>query len=878
MTDSPPLVLPGSKNKVAVPVYSEDDQNNAIQKRENDQDHFAWERSKENIMPLKKGRNMKSLNKVLSARESGLQGIESCKENLEEEMKRHEAIIAKAEENEDPLRVWLNYIRYMEQEVPSDNQDLFTLIERCTRHFRKDGRYQQDGRYLKLWIGYADHFENPGDIFKFLHRYKIGTHHALFWVAWAWVAEKKHNYPFADDLYQKAISVGAKPIDTVKLRHQQFQRRMSRLWLNHNDALDGEMQGLERGNGSSTLTFQDMCDGNDGKRKALASLKDHASRGQIRPMSNDISSRKNDNNQLNNRKEKAKENFKIFSEEGYVSGSHGTYGSSSISNKRNATFDLYQDYAEAQGDENAVPNFARVVDIQKENIDYARKWNEKPLPSQATQKNRTEREVFHRERKMQEEEKQRIKDLNSRNHGGVGHLPTTYMPTSSSKINSTHSISVKNRSLNHAVFSDRNVEIFEDDENEIGEASYPRPMERNVQGSEDVLDQRKGSSRGVKILNQRGKSDISVAESIRKDPLKFIVSEDGDVLGKKKSKDKATDKSGGKEKTRHHGKSEETNKSSRMHPKHESSPPTKKKPLQQSFQQAKTIVKSMESPTIQNHSIQIQSTQEELEGKDSEDLTINTRLALNDVASMFQSPEPEKVSPTLCEIKTMNNNTQGFNIFSDEDGTIHSLPSMDQFNLAEIKSTNIDDNRLPKETFSESLRAENHSQFKYSQVFKDDSPPNFERIPANCNPAKNKDFYAKTSKFEIFSEAEENLKKEEKVTNAIKLDKDDDIYLSTNNSNSNVIGSFLLSRRGSDVYEDDWEGEDEGAFKKRDGNLEKSEKRFPVNTVDRRIGGMGRYGTSDDDRLNTNNAGMYFGNELSEIAEEDDEDSCWVQK
>merc|ERR1712227_656958 len=168
----------------------------------------------------------------------------------------------------------------------------------------------------------------------------------------------------------------------------------------------------------------------------------------------------------------------------------------------------------------------------------------------------------------------------------------------------------------------------------MGEASYPRPMERNVQGSEDLLEQKKSSYLGVKILSQRGKSDISVAESIRKDPLKFIVSEDGDVLGKKKGKDKATEKSGKKGKTAHHGKLEETNKSNRMNPMHESPPSAKKKPLQQSFQQPKAIAKRIKSPANQNHSIQIQSTHEELEGKDSEDLTINTRLALNDVASM----------------------------------------------------------------------------------------------------------------------------------------------------------------------------------------------------------------------------------------------------
>jgi hypothetical protein len=45
-------------------------------------------------------------------------------------------------------------------------------------------------KHSQVWIGYADQMANPGDIFKFLHKNKIGAKVALFWVAWAFVAEK----------------------------------------------------------------------------------------------------------------------------------------------------------------------------------------------------------------------------------------------------------------------------------------------------------------------------------------------------------------------------------------------------------------------------------------------------------------------------------------------------------------------------------------------------------------------------------------------------------------------------------------------------------------------------------------------------------------
>ncbi len=65
----------------------------------------------------------------------------------------------------------------------------------------------------------------------------------LFWVAWAWVAEKLEDYNFTEEIFQEALLVGAKPKQFLDLRQKQFLRRMSRHWLNACKA--ARQQGLE---------------------------------------------------------------------------------------------------------------------------------------------------------------------------------------------------------------------------------------------------------------------------------------------------------------------------------------------------------------------------------------------------------------------------------------------------------------------------------------------------------------------------------------------------------------------------------------------------------------------------------------------------------
>ena len=158
----------------------------------------------------------------------------------------------------DPMRYWVLYIKHIRESYPSDSQKQFLLMERCARTFMARPfiipRYQNDVRFIRTCILYADKTSNPSDLFKLMSKIKVGTKVSLFWVAWAWVAEKAQDFPFTEKIFQKAISVGAEPKEFLEERQRQFLRRMSRHWLNasqaQEDGLDDEEDDNIRGRGA----------------------------------------------------------------------------------------------------------------------------------------------------------------------------------------------------------------------------------------------------------------------------------------------------------------------------------------------------------------------------------------------------------------------------------------------------------------------------------------------------------------------------------------------------------------------------------------------------------------------------------------------------
>lgn len=65
---------------------------------------------------------------------------------------------------------------------------------------------------MQVFISYADQMANSDEIFKFMHKNKVGLKVALFWVAWAFVAEKAcGNYSLRVVKRNKELPLGQKP-------------------------------------------------------------------------------------------------------------------------------------------------------------------------------------------------------------------------------------------------------------------------------------------------------------------------------------------------------------------------------------------------------------------------------------------------------------------------------------------------------------------------------------------------------------------------------------------------------------------------------------------------------------------------------------------
>ena len=127
-----------------------------------------------------------------------------------------------------PIPSHSRYVSWLEASSSSNTKPVLDLLERATRTFVSDARYRNDARYVELWIAYADLLPEPADVFKFMHSNHIGEDVALFYMAWAWVAETANNFVLADKIFERGTARRAAPTDRLAPRYAQFQRRMYR--------------------------------------------------------------------------------------------------------------------------------------------------------------------------------------------------------------------------------------------------------------------------------------------------------------------------------------------------------------------------------------------------------------------------------------------------------------------------------------------------------------------------------------------------------------------------------------------------------------------------------------------------------------------------
>lgn len=180
---------------------------------------------KENSRPTKAGRNPATAG--LRSRAPG----EADPRIADRE--RHLAAIKATEATPTPLAAWVTYVRWIQDAYPTGGIEsgLLSTLESVTRLYAGDARFTNDPEYVKLWVTYADLLSDPADVFRYMNERGIGQSVALFYMAWSWLAEHRGDFALADKVYSLGVMRSAAPLDRLKLRYKEFQRRMYKKWI-----------------------------------------------------------------------------------------------------------------------------------------------------------------------------------------------------------------------------------------------------------------------------------------------------------------------------------------------------------------------------------------------------------------------------------------------------------------------------------------------------------------------------------------------------------------------------------------------------------------------------------------------------------------------
>ncbi|CAH0725175.1 unnamed protein product, partial [Brenthis ino] len=187
--------------------------------------------SKENIQPVRGGRNFVQLGTALQA-----QSDVDAQRQLQLQKEEHESAI-RHYQGTDPLDPWFNYIQWVEQSYPKHGHEgnIDKLIKDCLQLFEKDERYFQDRRLVKLWIKYVDCLSNPLEIYQRLYNTGIGVECSEFYRAWACYCEESGDYKKANQVYMLGLQAKAQPLDELEQAHMNFQLFFAQRML-HDDS------------------------------------------------------------------------------------------------------------------------------------------------------------------------------------------------------------------------------------------------------------------------------------------------------------------------------------------------------------------------------------------------------------------------------------------------------------------------------------------------------------------------------------------------------------------------------------------------------------------------------------------------------------------
>ena len=164
---------------------------------------MSWDRSKENIQPLRQGRRVEALYSSEDA-----QSISKTKQDYLDKMNS-------ALELDDPLDPYIKYMKWYRSVNPNLGNEYYHILKDCL-HFFKDNnlyrRYSGDQRFVGIWLEYADQYRDPQSIYEYMNSSDIGATLAVFYEYWSRSLEVKGDYAQAEVILSEGVKQFAHPV------------------------------------------------------------------------------------------------------------------------------------------------------------------------------------------------------------------------------------------------------------------------------------------------------------------------------------------------------------------------------------------------------------------------------------------------------------------------------------------------------------------------------------------------------------------------------------------------------------------------------------------------------------------------------------------
>ncbi|KAF6153635.1 hypothetical protein GIB67_027502 [Kingdonia uniflora] len=157
-------------------------------------------------------------------------------------------------------------IKKMRESLPPQflKEKLPRFLQKCARTFEADRCYQNDLRYIRVWIQLMDFVDDPRALMKAMETNRIGLKKALFYEAYALYYEKVNKFEEAEKMYHLGVRNLAAPVQELQKAYEQFLRRMDQYKKRKTRRQEVRASMTCRYNGEIEETKEECCSAKGG--------------------------------------------------------------------------------------------------------------------------------------------------------------------------------------------------------------------------------------------------------------------------------------------------------------------------------------------------------------------------------------------------------------------------------------------------------------------------------------------------------------------------------------------------------------------------------------------------------------------------------------